>query len=121
VGVGFFDGFGPGGLDAAFDAAVLMKVLPKFHGTRGKLREPLEKIVEWAREPDNPEAGRQALSDKLQNTEGIASLRKDLHTRIEGGTTEERADANAFAYPRTALKALRMLHDLHTTGFASFA
>jgi hypothetical protein len=116
-----FDGFGPDGLDAAFDAAVLMKVLPKFHGTRGKLREPLEKIVEWAREPDNPEAGRQALSDKLQNTEGIASLREDLHIRIEGGTTEERADASAFVYLRTALKALRMLHDLHTTGFASFA
>jgi len=116
-----FDGFGPDGLDAAFDAAVLMKVLPKFHGTRGKLREPLEKMVWWAREPDNPEAGRQALSDKLQNTEGIASLKEDLRERIEGGTTEESSDANAFAYPRTALKALRMLHDLHTTGFASFA
>jgi hypothetical protein len=38
MGVGFFDDFGPDGLDAAFDAAVLMKVLPKFHGTRGKLR-----------------------------------------------------------------------------------
>ena len=116
-----FDGFGPEGLNAAFDAAVLMKVLPKFHGTRGKLREPLDKMVWWAREPDNPEAGRQALSDKLQNTEGIASLKEGLRKRIEGGTTEESSDANAFAYPRTALKALRMLHDLHTTGFASFA
>ncbi len=116
-----FDGFGPGGLDAAFDAAVLMKVLPKFHGTRGKLREPLEKIVEWAREPDNPEAGRQALADGLQDTKRITSLKEDLRKRIEGGAIEESSDANAFAYPRTALKALRMLHDLHTTGFASFA
>ena len=121
MGIGFFDDFGPDGLDAAFDAAVLMKVLPKFHGTRGKLREPLEKIVEWAREPDNPEAGRQALSDKLQNTERIPSLKEGLRKRIEGGTTEDGSDANAFAYPRMALKALRMLHDLHTTGFASFA
>ena len=116
-----FDGFGPDRLDAAFDAAVLMKVLPKFHGTRGKLREPLEKIVEWAREPANPEVGRQALADRLQDTEEIASLKEDLRKRIEGGTTEESSDANAFAYPRTALKSLRMLHDLYTTGFASFA
>jgi hypothetical protein len=116
-----FDDFGPGGLDAAFDAAVLMKVLPKFHGTRGKLREPLEKIVEWAREPANPEVGRQALADRLQDTERITSLKEGLRKRIEGGTTEESSDATAFAYPRMAFKSLRMLHGLHTTGFASFA
>jgi len=113
-----FDGFGPDGLDAAFDAAVLMKVLPKFHGTRGKLREPLEKIIWWAREPGNPETGGLAVSEKLQNAEGIASLREDLSKSIERG---ESSDADTFAYPRTARKALRMLHDLYTTGFASFA
>ena len=96
-------------------------MLPKFHGTRGKLREPLERIVWWGREPGNPEAGRQALSDKLQNAEGIAGLRADLRARMEGGKTEESSAAEAFAYPRTALKALRMLYDLYTTGFASFA
>jgi 5-methylcytosine-specific restriction protein B len=116
-----FDGFGPDGLNAAFDAAVLMKVLPKFHGTRGKLREPLEKMVWWAREPDNPETGQQALSDGVCDTEGIANLKEELRNRIKGGTTRESSAANDFAYPRTALKALRMLHDLHTTGFASFA
>jgi 5-methylcytosine-specific restriction protein B len=113
-----FDGFGPDELDATFDAAVLMKVLPKFHGTRGKLRESLEKIIWWAREPGNPETGGLAVSEKLQNAEGIASLREDLSKRIERG---ESSDADAFTYPRTALKALRMLHDLYTTGFASFA
>ena len=113
-----FDGFGSDGLNAAFDAAVLMKVLPKFHGTRGKLRAPLEKMVGWAREPGDPETGCLAVSEKLQNAEGIADLREDLRKRIEGG---ESSDADAFAYPRTALKALRMLHDLYTTGFASFA
>jgi energy-coupling factor transporter ATP-binding protein EcfA2 len=111
-----FDGFGPDELDAAFDAAVLMKVLPKFHGTRGKLRESLEKIIWWAREPGNPETGGLAVSEKLQNAEGIASLREGLSKRIGG----ESSDADAFTYPRTALKALRMLHDLYTTGFASF-
>ncbi len=33
--------------EAAFDAAVLMKVLPKFHGSRGKLQAPLEAIRAW--------------------------------------------------------------------------
>jgi energy-coupling factor transporter ATP-binding protein EcfA2 len=116
-----FEGFGPDELDAAFDAAVLMKVLPKFHGTRGKLRSPLEKIVEWAREPGNPQVGQQALSGKLQDTEGITGLKEDLRKHIEGGTAGENSVATAFAYPRMALKALRMLHDLDTTGFASFA
>jgi hypothetical protein len=77
--------------------------------------------LDEAREPDNPEAGRQALPDELQNTEKRAGLREDLRKCIEGGTTEESSAATAFAYPRMALKALRMLHDLYTTGFASFA
>jgi hypothetical protein len=95
-----------------------MKVLPKFHGTRGKLREPLERIVWWAREPDNPEVGYQTRPGELQETEGLASLREDLRKRIGGGKS---SDADTFVYPRTALKALRMLHDLYTTGFANFA
>lgn len=36
-----------GGWEAAFDAAVLMKVLPKFHGSLAKLQEPLETIRDW--------------------------------------------------------------------------
>ena len=30
------------GFEAAFDAAVLMKVLPKFHGSRGRLEAPAQ-------------------------------------------------------------------------------
>jgi hypothetical protein len=86
-----------------------------------ELREPLEKIVWWSRELGNPEAGQEALSDELQNTEGIASLKEGLRKLVEGGTIGETSADSAFTYPRTALKALRMLHDLHTTGFASFA
>jgi len=39
-----------GGWSAAFDAAVLMKVLPKFHGSRAKLKVPLEGIRDWCGE-----------------------------------------------------------------------
>jgi len=33
---------------AAFDQAVLMKVLPKMHGTLQRLRQPLTDVMEWA-------------------------------------------------------------------------
>jgi 5-methylcytosine-specific restriction endonuclease McrBC GTP-binding regulatory subunit McrB len=39
-----FDDLGP---HAAFDAAVLMKVLPKFHGSRRKLDAPLRAVLGW--------------------------------------------------------------------------
>src|SRR5690606_21637085 len=41
--------------DMAFDAAVLMKILPKFHGSRGQLERPLLKLLTWALNPDNPD------------------------------------------------------------------
>lgn len=46
---GMFAEIGGGG--AAFDAAVLMKVLPKFHGSRGKLEAPLEAVLAWCEQP----------------------------------------------------------------------
>jgi len=34
--------------DEAFDAAVMMKVLPKFHGPLNRVKAPLEAVIEWA-------------------------------------------------------------------------
>lgn len=36
--------------DEAFDAAVMMKVLPKFHGPRNRVERPLQAVVDWAGE-----------------------------------------------------------------------
>jgi len=119
-----FDGFGPGGLDAAFDAAVLMKVLPKFHGTRGKLRLPLLNVFAWAITPDAGHELRKQVEDlekEIAGSEEKEGARLDLIEELRGSPGEGRIGGKTFAYPRTALKALRMLHDLHTTGFASFA
>jgi len=36
--------------DEAFDAAVMMKVLPKFHGPLNRVKAPLEAVMDWAGE-----------------------------------------------------------------------
>ncbi len=36
--------------DSAFDVAVMMKVLPKFHGAGDRLEQPLKAVVAWAGE-----------------------------------------------------------------------
>jgi FtsZ-interacting cell division protein ZipA len=41
--------------DKALDYAVLMKVLPKFHGPRQKLEKPLREVLKWAAKGNAPE------------------------------------------------------------------
>jgi hypothetical protein len=41
--------------DEALDYAVLMKVLPKFHGPRQKLETPLREVLKWAAKDSAPE------------------------------------------------------------------
>ncbi|MFQ6057923.1 MAG: McrB family protein [Anaerolineae bacterium] len=111
-----FSGFT--GLDDAFDTAVLMKVLPKLHGPRGKLEKPLQALLAWALQPDNHDEGWTKLKPRLDDeTKKWTKWEESLET---GGLEPFLAELN-FAYPRTARKALRMLRSLYTTGFASFA
>ena len=95
-----------GGMDAAFDVAVLMKVLPKFNGSRAKLEAPLIHILAWCLSPDRPD-----------ETRVIEALQKD-------GTADSATLANVSALPyrlrRTSDKAVRMMRALQTDGFAAF-
>lgn len=99
-----------GGLPAALDAAVLMKVLPKFHGGRSKLEAPLRAVLAWCVDPDQPATQRvvAALDDALRGNE-------DLGTAL----SQALADL-APRMPQTAAKVRRMLGHLYTTGFAAF-
>lgn len=93
--------FGSKGLDDAFDAAVLMKVLPKFHGSRTKLEKPLLLALRWAMRPD----------DEVVAADGLETLETALAAApIEDG----------IALPATASRIRRMLQSLATSGFASF-
>ena len=99
-----------GGLPAALDTAVLMKVLPKFHGGRSKLEAPLRAVLAWCVNPAEPASQQVAetLDRALQSNHDIyATLRQalsDLQPQM----------------PQTAAKVRRMLAHLYTTGFAAF-
>jgi hypothetical protein len=95
----------------AFDASVLMKVLPKFHGPRAKLTEPLIDVLAWAVRPAQPELAREGVREGLNRTACTTS-------DILAAAREARGEV---VLARTSEKTARMLHDLVTVGFASFA
>lgn len=84
--------------DTAFDRAVLMKILPKFHGSRGKLEQPLGMVLEWCAVPD-------------RKAEAASSARANPSAMLQPGD---------WRFPETAYRVLRMFHALDSTGFASF-
>jgi len=90
--------------DEIFDLALLMKVLPKFHGNRKKLEEPLREILKLCLIKDS-----QINPDNLRSTDIIEILRN-----------WESEKAN-FRFKHVARKALRMLRQLYEIGFASFS
>ncbi|MEO0233442.1 MAG: hypothetical protein ABIL90_05800, partial [candidate division WOR-3 bacterium] len=74
--------------DEIFDLAILMKVLPKFHGNRAKLEAPLYKVLYWCKNPKN---GREKkLEDikselnikKIEDIEDIENKIKELKNKI---------------------------------------
>ena len=83
----------------AFDQAVLMKVLPKFHGSRGKLEKALHGVLAWCF--DAAKAEQEAVKNAILAPE------------------QSIIDADWY-YPATAHRVLRMLQSLNSTGFASF-
>ncbi len=94
-----------GTTEAALDAAVLMKVLPKFHGSRSRLEAPLSAMLAWCMNPESPDV--QAIKTALQEVSSDKTV-KDAVASI------------SFRYHKTADRVQRMLARLHTDGFAAF-
>lgn len=88
--VGNFD------LNEAFDIQIIQKILPKFHGTRGKLEDVLKELLVfcYGKNENN------AISDGL----------------IERAFYYD----NQAIFPRSAQKIARMLKSLQLNGYASF-
>lgn len=93
------------GFNPPLDTAVLMKVLPKFHGARSRLEAPLKALLAWCLDPESPDP--ETIELLVQKTET---------------TDEVIATLSAVDYrcPYTAGRALRMLQDLYTEGFTAF-
>jgi 5-methylcytosine-specific restriction endonuclease McrBC GTP-binding regulatory subunit McrB len=93
-------------VEQALDFAVLMKVLPKFHGPRQKLERPLWLVLKWC----------------ARNSEEFENVKPEvIKNLLEELLKEKEKRSEKFKYPRTALKVLRMLRQLYETGFTSFA
>lgn len=97
------------------DLAVLMKVLPKFHGNRGKLEEPLWKVLYWSLkgtiEGNNFEIRK--VWQKITNKQEEPDLR-------EIAEFLKNFDETKFNFPYTARKVFEMLYKLYTDGYASY-
>ena len=107
------DGQGPddeGHREAALDLAILLKVLPKLHGTQQELEGLLGRLFEFAvtGEPPADGAGR-AMMDRDWEVRG---------DRLEFTGDDE--DAVAPLLPRSAAKLWRMQRRLSRQGFTSF-
>jgi hypothetical protein len=116
----WFDGFRD--LDDAFDTAVLMKILPKFHGSRGRLLGPLRRVLAWTQQPDDPNTALSAVRN-YEDADACISLRRALDGLLDQSNlpTSQPSNLLPLVYPRTARKAIRMLRELYDTGFASFS
>jgi hypothetical protein len=104
---GLFAELRPGSdsLETAFDAAVLMKVLPKFHGSRSRLEGPLTKVLAWCFNPDEPDLG--VIKSCLTQHPTPDEIESALH-------------ALEYRFPETAKRASRLLWTTYVDGFAAF-
>jgi len=122
----FLPGFGE---EKAKDLAILMKVLPKFHGPRAKLEKPLVEVLKWCCNNNTKE--------QVKNLEEAEEIIKKIFVKEKG--QEERQEkklegapllrnalmewadyAGSFKYPLTAKKVTEMLARLYEIGFTSF-
>ncbi len=104
------------GDDEIFDLALLMKVLPKFHGNRKRLEKPLLITLKLAKEGklegDEYKLGEGELFKQIFG-ENTARNHKALINELE--------KIGHYHFKHTARKVLRMLRQLYEIGFASFS
>ena len=121
--------------NAAFDLALLQKVLPKFHGTQQELESLLERIFHFAVHGGDysPKQDEKVESDVWKVVAGRLTARSKAKSPAPsddtGSEAEESdpddakapdADPLSPVYPRTGAKVLRMLQRLRDRGFTSF-
>jgi hypothetical protein len=101
--------------EEAFDHAVLMKVLPKFSGSRAKLENALFELLHWSnRGGVMTPAERNAFEARLIS---LVEERRSFDSMVISGSESV---ADDWRYPATGRRAALMMQDLYTDGFASF-
>ena len=109
----------PDALRAAFDLAVLEKVLPKLNGTQQELHEPIRRLFGFALDPDGTVA---RDPDDLTPVDGGYGRKKAeaLKTDTQNESSEEEQGSVIPALPRAARKLWRMARRLRQRGFVSY-
>ncbi len=128
-------------VDAAFDLALLQKVLPKFHGTQQELQSLLEQIFHFAVHGGGyvPKKDQTVQLDDWKVVKGrlVGGPKTEAPSQTPSQTPSDEAESDANeadsdavkatdtgtespAYPRTGAKVLRMLNRLRDRGFTSF-
>jgi hypothetical protein len=90
--------------DKALDYAVLMKVLPKFHGPRQKLEKPLREVLKWAAKGNAPEWVKdtskpitlEQITEALQKWERLDATQQQTQQEVrQGADRQAEQTANA--------------------------
>jgi YD repeat-containing protein len=90
--------------DKALDYAVLMKVLPKFHGPRQKLEKPLREVLKWAAKGNAPEWVKdtskpitlEQITEALQKWERLDATQQQTQQEVrQGADRQAEQPANA--------------------------
>jgi energy-coupling factor transporter ATP-binding protein EcfA2 len=109
--VNYFD------IDTALDLQILQRILPKLHGNRKKLEQPLTELLYYC---FGFELDAIAAGIKLDNMDYnyLECYFGDLE--LEDGETSSSFHNKKPIFPLTARKVFRMLENLRNNGFASF-
>jgi len=121
--------------EEAFDLAVRMKILPKFHGTKQALEVPIMKLIGEFCEVETAGRQQQQQQQKIVYSDEAKNLRlyntnndldilemPVLEVDKNSGVLKLKISGNEYTakYPHTACKLFEMLYKLRTNGFASF-
>ncbi|AMM54972.1 hypothetical protein TQ32_04495 [Pyrococcus kukulkanii] len=103
--------------DEIFDLAILMKILPKFHGNRKKIEKPLLLLLKLAKGGELKEEDVHKTADELFKEIFGTENWQDKSEAV----VKELTNLGSYVYRHTAKKVLRMLRQLYEIGFASFS
>ena len=96
----------------AMDRQIMQKVLPKLYGSYDSIWVPLVALLGKLINPDNN--WEFDNSDDLINE--LTSINPDINQLDINGSTAQMISN----YPNSVMKIVNMLHDLNTTGFATY-
>jgi len=98
------------------DYAILMKILPKIHGNRGKVEASLIRMLAWAMNPEK-------WNEKIEEIQENGRIKSELLQTLLNSPMDflsKVADSRNIKYRHTAEKVTRMLYQVYSTGFTSY-